>query len=53
MDNNPIVSIGVGITGLVQSFFNWTTPLLQWLILVGTLMIIVLTIINTFKKGVK
>ena len=38
--SSPILAVPLGIGGLIQSLIDWTTPLLQYIILVGTLIIV-------------
>jgi len=37
---NPVISIPIGIGGLYQSFIDWSTPLIQYLILICTLIVV-------------
>jgi|GEM_PF-1506167 hypothetical protein len=37
---SPALSIPIGTFGFVQQLFDWTTPFLQWLILICTFIIV-------------
>lgn len=47
---NVPTTILISTTGLLQTFINWTMPVVQWLIAVGTLIFITLQIILKVKK---
>ena len=51
----PLLSIPLGIGGFAQSFITWSTPLVRYIILIATLIIVLNSCIRIFfpKKGGK
>jgi len=50
LSSHPQAAIISGTVGFFQSFLEWSTPIIQWLVLAGSLIIIILTIIGRIKK---
>ncbi len=50
LSNHPEAAVISGTVGLSNSFLEWSTPLIQWLVLAGTLVVIILTIIGRIKN---
>lgn len=50
MSMKHIFGLMVGIVGLGQTLIDYSMPLVQWFIAVGSLIIIILTIILQIKK---
>ena len=50
---NPFLSIPLGVGGFIQSLIDWTTPLFQYIILIGTLIIVLNSCIKIFKREKK
>jgi amino acid transporter len=50
LEKYPLVSSVLGAAGLGQTFLDYSMPILQWFIAVGSLVIIVLTIILQIRK---
>ncbi len=50
LDKNPIISIASGGVGLGQTMVDYGMPIVQALIAVGSLVVIILTIILQFRR---
>jgi len=48
--SSPVFSIPLSISGVLQSFISWTTPLIQYLILVLSLVVIALSVCIKWKQ---
>lgn len=51
MNQFPLKTLMIGGVGLGQSFFETSMPVLQWFIALGTLVIIIITIVKKLKNG--
>jgi hypothetical protein len=48
--DSPVATISIGFTGFAQSFMDWTSPAIQYLILICTLVIVLNNVLSLFKK---
>ena len=52
--SHPVLALPTGIAGFCQSFIEWTTPVIQYLILVGSFIIVINSVFRIlFPKKVK